>query len=105
MASPTSPSSRRTRTCWPSTPDRPTRSSTPPCATSAPASRSTTGRARAAAGQVNPVLLRRLLDEPYYRLPGPKSTGKELFHLPYLLAALADAPTRTRGTCWPRSPG
>ncbi|KAB1931712.1 anhydro-N-acetylmuramic acid kinase [Micromonospora sp. ALFpr18c] len=47
----------------------------------------------AAAGQVNPALLRRLLDEPYYRLPGPKSTGKELFHLPYLLAALADAPT------------
>ncbi len=47
----------------------------------------------AAAGQVNPGLLRRLLDEPYYRLPSPKSTGKELFHLPYLLAALADAPT------------
>ncbi|MEU8181224.1 anhydro-N-acetylmuramic acid kinase [Micromonospora sp. NPDC049044] len=47
----------------------------------------------AAAGQVNQVLLRRLLDEPYYRQPSPKSTGKELFHLPYLLAALADAPT------------
>ncbi|MBM0277680.1 anhydro-N-acetylmuramic acid kinase [Micromonospora tarensis] len=47
----------------------------------------------AAAGQVNPVLLRRLLDEPYYRQSGPKSTGKELFHLPYLLAALADAAT------------
>jgi anhydro-N-acetylmuramic acid kinase len=47
----------------------------------------------AAAGQVSPALLRRLLDEPYYRLPGPKSTGKELFHLPYLLAALADVPT------------
>ncbi|WP_433124972.1 anhydro-N-acetylmuramic acid kinase [Micromonospora sp. CA-240977] len=47
----------------------------------------------AAAGQVNTALLRRLLDEPYYRLPGPKSTGKELFHLPYLLAALDDAPT------------
>ncbi|MBG6105532.1 anhydro-N-acetylmuramic acid kinase [Micromonospora vinacea] len=47
----------------------------------------------AAAGQVNPDLLRRLLDEPYYRLSSPKSTGKELFHRPYLLAALADAPT------------
>ncbi|MEU7750224.1 anhydro-N-acetylmuramic acid kinase [Micromonospora sp. NPDC049101] len=47
----------------------------------------------AAAGQVDQALLRRLLDEPYYRQPGPKSTGKELFHLPYLLAALADAPT------------
>ncbi|MFG1917374.1 anhydro-N-acetylmuramic acid kinase [Micromonospora sp. NPDC048898] len=47
----------------------------------------------AAAGQVDQALLRRLLDEPYYRQPGPKSTGKELFHMPYLLAALADAPT------------
>ncbi|MEU7586831.1 anhydro-N-acetylmuramic acid kinase [Micromonospora sp. NPDC049230] len=47
----------------------------------------------AAAGQVDQALLRRLLDEPYYRQPGPKSTGKELFHGPYLLAALADAPT------------
>ncbi|MGC4853554.1 anhydro-N-acetylmuramic acid kinase [Micromonospora sp. DT4] len=47
----------------------------------------------AAAGQVDPALLRRLLDEPYYRLTGPKSTGKELFHLPYLLAALTDTPT------------
>ncbi|MFF0153837.1 anhydro-N-acetylmuramic acid kinase [Micromonospora sp. NPDC005203] len=47
----------------------------------------------AAAGQVDQALLRRLLDEPYYRQPGPKSTGKELFHLPYLLAALADVPT------------
>jgi anhydro-N-acetylmuramic acid kinase len=32
--------------------------------------------------------LQRLLAEPYYSLPGPKSTGKELFHLPYLLAAM-----------------
>jgi anhydro-N-acetylmuramic acid kinase len=47
----------------------------------------------AAAGRVSPALLRRLLDEPYYALPAPKSTGKELFHLPYLLAALADVPT------------
>lgn len=47
----------------------------------------------AAAGTVSPALLRRLLGEPYYRRPAPKSTGKELFHLPYLLAALADAPT------------
>jgi anhydro-N-acetylmuramic acid kinase len=47
----------------------------------------------AAAGTVSPALLRRLLDEPYYSLPAPKSTGKELFHLPYLLAALGDVPT------------
>ncbi|MGW7412600.1 anhydro-N-acetylmuramic acid kinase [Streptomyces sp. NPDC054863] len=44
--------------------------------------------ALAAAGQVHEPLLRRLLAEPYYRLPAPKTTGKELFHLPYLRAAL-----------------
>ncbi|MFJ4929939.1 anhydro-N-acetylmuramic acid kinase [Streptomyces sp. NPDC088736] len=46
----------------------------------------------AAAGREAPELLRLLLDEPYYRLPAPKSTGKELFHLPYLLRALEAAP-------------
>ncbi|MGW6708983.1 anhydro-N-acetylmuramic acid kinase [Streptomyces sp. NPDC054956] len=44
--------------------------------------------ALAARGSVCPSLLRRLLDEPYYALPAPKTTGKELFHLPYLRAAL-----------------
>ncbi|MFD9306276.1 anhydro-N-acetylmuramic acid kinase [Streptomyces sp. NPDC060048] len=44
--------------------------------------------ALAARGSVHPPLLRRLLDEPYYALPAPKTTGKELFHLPYLRAAL-----------------
>lgn len=56
--------------------------------------------ALAARGTVHEPLLRRLLDEPYYALPAPKSTGRELFHLPYLRAALdecrvsdgADAP-------------
>lgn len=43
----------------------------------------------AARGAVHPGLLRKLLDEPYYALPAPKTTGKELFHLPYLRAALA----------------
>lgn len=42
----------------------------------------------AARGTVRTPLLRRLLDEPYYALPAPKTTGKELFHLPYLRAAL-----------------
>ena len=46
----------------------------------------------AAAGQVDPGLLAHLLADPYYRRPAPKSTGKELFHLPYLLRALAAAP-------------
>ncbi|MFC7099145.1 anhydro-N-acetylmuramic acid kinase [Nonomuraea rubra] len=36
-------------------------------------------------------LLEVLLDEPYYRLPAPKSTGKELFHLAYVESALARA--------------
>jgi anhydro-N-acetylmuramic acid kinase len=43
----------------------------------------------AARGRVNPDLLADLLAEPYYRLPPPKSTGKELFHDGYLDAALA----------------
>lgn len=49
-----------------------------------------TGGALAARGTVYEPLLRRLLDEPYYRLPAPKTTGKELFHLPYVRAALED---------------
>jgi anhydro-N-acetylmuramic acid kinase len=46
-----------------------------------------------ARGTVNAELLNRLLAEPYYSLPAPKSTGKELFHLPYLNAAIADSGT------------
>ncbi|MEV0122557.1 anhydro-N-acetylmuramic acid kinase [Streptomyces sp. NPDC050703] len=42
----------------------------------------------AARGTVHEPLLARLLAEPYYALPAPKTTGKELFHLPYLHAAL-----------------
>ena len=38
----------------------------------------------AKAGSVDQKILAKLLDEPYYKLPAPKSTGKELFHLPYL---------------------
>ncbi|HEX4817105.1 MAG TPA: anhydro-N-acetylmuramic acid kinase, partial [Nonomuraea sp.] len=45
----------------------------------------------AASGRVRERLLEVLLDEPYYRLPAPKSTGKELFHLAYVEAALARA--------------
>ncbi|WP_231391781.1 anhydro-N-acetylmuramic acid kinase [Arthrobacter sp. 35W] len=44
--------------------------------------------ALAAAGTVHQPLLERLLAEPYYGRPAPKTTGKELFHLPYLLSAL-----------------
>lgn len=35
----------------------------------------------AASAQADAGLLTVLLDEPYFRLPAPKSTGKELFHL------------------------
>ncbi|MFI6560582.1 anhydro-N-acetylmuramic acid kinase [Streptomyces sp. NPDC050534] len=45
--------------------------------------------ALAARGTVHEPLLHRLLDEPYYTLPAPKTTGKELFHLGYLQDALA----------------
>lgn len=48
----------------------------------------------AASGRVDARLLEVLLDEPYYRLPAPKSTGKELFHLGYVDAALAKAGSR-----------
>jgi anhydro-N-acetylmuramic acid kinase len=41
---------------------------------------------RAARGRVDAALLDALLSDPYYALPAPKSTGKEHFHLPYLLA-------------------
>ncbi|MFF0224314.1 anhydro-N-acetylmuramic acid kinase [Streptomyces sp. NPDC004629] len=48
---------------------------------------------RAAAGRTDPGLLAFLLDDPYYRRPAPKSTGKEHFHLPYLQRALDAVPT------------
>ncbi|MET8809336.1 anhydro-N-acetylmuramic acid kinase [Streptomyces sp. NPDC004546] len=48
---------------------------------------------RAAAGRTSPELLRALLEDPYYRRPAPKSTGKEHFHLPYLQRALEKVPT------------
>ncbi|MEU5339812.1 anhydro-N-acetylmuramic acid kinase [Streptomyces sp. NPDC020766] len=65
-----------------------------------------TDGALAARGNVHEPLLRRLLDEPYYALPAPKTTGKELFHRDYLLAALAapadpDVPTARATTAPP----
>lgn len=46
----------------------------------------------AMAGTVDQQLLKALLAEPYYALQPPKSTGKELFHLPYLRRHLGDRP-------------
>ncbi|MGX1567477.1 anhydro-N-acetylmuramic acid kinase [Streptomyces sp. NPDC055506] len=48
-----------------------------------------TDGALAARGRVHGPLLDRLLQEPYYALPAPKTTGKELFHLGHLRDALA----------------
>ena len=43
-------------------------------------------------GKVHPELFARLLAEPYYGRPAPKSTGKELFHLGYLARAMEGLP-------------
>ncbi|TFY99537.1 anhydro-N-acetylmuramic acid kinase [Ramlibacter rhizophilus] len=42
----------------------------------------------AASGQVRPELLARWLAEPYFALPPPKSTGRDLFHAGWLQAHL-----------------
>lgn len=47
------------------------------------------GGAWAASGRVHPGLLARLLAEPYFARPAPKSTGRDLFHPEWLAAALA----------------
>ncbi|WP_232226452.1 anhydro-N-acetylmuramic acid kinase [Brachybacterium phenoliresistens] len=43
----------------------------------------------AAGGTVDDALLAMLLAEPYYALPAPKTTGKELFHADYLADRLS----------------
>jgi anhydro-N-acetylmuramic acid kinase len=45
----------------------------------------------AASGRSDPALLRRLLAEPYFALPPPKSTGRDRFHLGWLGSALTGA--------------
>ena len=35
-------------------------------------------------GAINQAVLAKMLEEPYYKALPPKSTGKELFHLPYI---------------------
>ncbi|MGW8991966.1 anhydro-N-acetylmuramic acid kinase [Streptomyces zhihengii] len=44
--------------------------------------------ALAAAGRVHEPLLARLSGDPYYRLPPPRTTGKELFHIGHVRRAL-----------------
>ncbi|MDA7761425.1 anhydro-N-acetylmuramic acid kinase [Aquiluna sp.] len=44
----------------------------------------------AASGTIHQELLGVLLSDPYYCLPGPKSTGKELFHVGYFEKAMGE---------------
>jgi anhydro-N-acetylmuramic acid kinase len=46
----------------------------------------------AAAGRADDALLETLLDEPYFRQPPPKSTGRDLFHEHWLDQKLAQRP-------------
>lgn len=50
------------------------------------------GGAFAAGGQADEGLLARLLEEPWFALPPPKSTGREQFHLAWLETRLGDHP-------------
>ena len=50
----------------------------------------------AAGGQVHAALLAQMLAEPYFALPAPKSTGRDLFHLPWLQAQLAALPNQAQ---------
>ncbi|HRO63392.1 anhydro-N-acetylmuramic acid kinase [Thermomonas sp.] len=47
------------------------------------------GGAFAAQGRVDTTLLDRLLDEPWFALPPPKSTGRDQFHLDWVESRLA----------------
>ncbi len=46
----------------------------------------------AASGRLLPALLENLRSEPFFALPPPKSTGRDLFHLAWLQARLAAFP-------------
>ena len=46
------------------------------------------GGAWAASGQVLPALLERMLNEPFFALPPPKSSGRDLFNLTWLHSKL-----------------
>ena len=57
-----------------------------------------------ARGQVLPALLGQLLDEPYFRMAPPKSTGRDLFHAGWLEARLAGADGHAAGGAGPATP-
>jgi anhydro-N-acetylmuramic acid kinase len=58
----------------------------------------------AASGKVEPALLKALLSDPFFLTKGPKSTGREVFNLPWLQQHLAQLPTfaarTSRPHCW-----
>ncbi|PKH20675.1 anhydro-N-acetylmuramic acid kinase [Pseudomonas sp. 43NM1] len=47
----------------------------------------------AASGKVEPTLLSELLSDPFFVTKGPKSTGREVFNLPWLMQHLSHLPT------------
>ncbi|WP_338496918.1 anhydro-N-acetylmuramic acid kinase [Pseudomonas sp. WP18] len=49
----------------------------------------------AASGNVEPTLLKTLLGDPFFVTTGPKSTGREVFNLPWLARHLSHLPTFT----------
>ncbi len=60
-----------------------------------------TNGAFAASGKIDPILLARLLSDPYFAAPPPKSTGREVFHLTWLqqhLHGLLLAPADVQAT-------
>lgn len=59
------------------------------------------GGAFAAEGEVDPGLLRRLLDDPYLAAPPPKSSGRDRYHLAWLesqMAGVSAAPADVQAT-------
>ncbi|WP_280554654.1 anhydro-N-acetylmuramic acid kinase [Halomonas sp. 25-S5] len=58
------------------------------------------GGAWAASGRVDEALLERLLTDPFFHLPPPRSTGRELFHLNWLQGHLQgrEAPQDVQAT-------
>ncbi|MEZ0471373.1 anhydro-N-acetylmuramic acid kinase [Luteimonas salinilitoris] len=54
----------------------------------------------AASGRIDQALLARLLDEPWFALPPPKSTGRDQFHLGWLESRLvgSEAPADVQAT-------
>ncbi|ROO42281.1 MULTISPECIES: anhydro-N-acetylmuramic acid kinase [unclassified Pseudomonas] len=47
----------------------------------------------AASGTVEPALLKAMLSDPFFVTKGPKSTGREVFNLPWLTRHLSQLPT------------